>query len=781
MRGKPCSHPSKLLEDHLINTNNIALSIAGHYGLSLSEKEQAALLLHDLGKAHPAFQKRLCRACPDAGSCPQVCRKSPPDQVYTGHAAPSASLAMAYTKDVVLSEAIRRHHGALQDLTEVKAYWVNGNYAERVKELEAIYSWPGAAALELWEQVPRSWLENFPGEDDWYNLCFDLLEMDMPGDDPQAMSKLWIDLRKIYSLLVAADRWDAAVGKEWQTDGLNIEPLRIQGFLETIKDKAQELGRGGLAQWRTAIYDQVLGHAAEKMTAPGLYTLTLPTGAGKTLIGLSTAALAAKRFFGTGIIYVLPFISLVEQNAEVAGQLFGQVQEDHHLAYQDIDELKQYSEDVPRQEFVSFFRYWDAPVIVTTLSKLWEVIYSPRANDSMNFHRLSRAVVVLDEPQSIPVKYWEGLGKTLELIAEEWDTTFILMTATQPGIVKGVELVKEKVHFPRERYSVNWVNTPLTVDDLPVFLDDKGWQSEDSLVILNTRESALRTFLAAVERKLPAYLLSRWLTATDRTKTMQTLQAMEEKKQQRCLVSTQVVEAGVDLDFALAFRDLAPFDSIIQAAGRCNRHAGYEGLREVWVAELENEQGRALSSFVYDKTLLNQTRTILAGSQVLPERDVPGKVSEYYRLLEQAVAQDEIWPDLCSGRWGSYRYLYDLQMPEVSLVIDRDGTVADLLEELSSLPAGFKTLARRRNINREIGRHTISVAEKYLQEWDTRLTGFMITDTRPALEKIPNTNLWILHPEGIGQVYSSQFGFIPLKYYEQIRDLDDRSYEGETD
>jgi CRISPR-associated endonuclease/helicase Cas3 len=275
------------------------------------------------------------------------------------------------------------------------------------------------------------------------------------------------------------------------------------------------------------------------------------------------------------------------------------------------------------------------------------------------------------------------------------------MTATQPGIVKGVELVKETVHFPRERYSINWVNTPLMVDDLPVFLDDKGWQSEDSLVILNTRESALRTFLAAVERKLPAYLLSRWLTAVDRTKTMQTLQEMEEQKQQRCLVSTQVVEAGVDLDFALGFRDLAPFDSIIQAAGRCNRHAGYEGLREVWVAELANEQGRTLSSFVYDKTLLNQTRTLLSGSQVIPERDVPDKVSEYYRLLEQAVAQDEIWADLCSGKWGSYRYLYDLQMPEVSLVIDSDGTVAELLEELSSLPAGFKTLARRRNINRE--------------------------------------------------------------------------------
>ena len=780
MRGKPCSHPGKLLEDHLINTRDIASSMAEHYGLAFSAKEQAALLLHDLGKAHPAFQKRLCRACPLAGSCSQVCRRSQSDQVYIGHAAPSATLAMAFIRDVFLSEAIRRHHGALQDLSEVRSYWINGDYADRVQELKPIYTWPGASALRLWQKVPHTWLDSLPSEDDWYDLCFDLLEAEMPADDPRAMRELWLDQRKIYGLLVAADRWDAAVGKEWQTEVLNIEPQRFQAYLHTITEKAQELGREGLAPWRTGVYEQVMARAAEVMTTPGLYTLTLPTGAGKTLVGLSAAALAAQRFSATGIIYVLPFISLVEQNAEVAEQLFDLVQEDHHLAYQDIDENLQYSNGV-REEFISFFRYWDAPVIITTLSKLWEVIYSPRANHTMNFHRLSRAVVVMDEPQSIPVRYWQGLGKTLELIARNWDTSFILMTATQPGIIKGVELVKDTVYFPRERYSINWVNTPLTIDDLPVFLDDKGWQKEDTLVILNTRESALSTYLAAVDRELPAFLLSRWLTAADRRKTMQTLRDREKKKLPRCLVSTQVVEAGVDLDFALVFRDLAPFDSIIQAAGRCNRNAGSEELGKVWVSELENEKGCRLSSFVYDKTLLNQTRMLLAKNQVLSERDVPVKVSEYYRLLEQAVAPDEIWTDLSSGRWGSYRYLYDLQMPEVSLAIDSNGYVTRLLEELDGLPAGFKTLSRRRQINRDIGRHTISVAEKYLEEWETRLAGFMISDTRPALEKASGTDLWILHPEGIGQVYSPQFGFIPLRYHDQIRDLHHCGHKGEED
>ena len=97
---------------------------------------------------------------------------------------------------------------------------------------------------------------------------------------------------------------------------------------------------------------------------------------------------------------------------------------------------------------MSFFRYWDMPIIVTTLSKLWDTIYSPRANDTMNFHRLSQSIVVLDEPQTIPAEYWDGFGKTLELLNQQWQTTFILMTATQPAIVHGTELAPEKVSFP---------------------------------------------------------------------------------------------------------------------------------------------------------------------------------------------------------------------------------------------------------------------------------------------------------------------------------------------
>lgn len=772
MRGKPCSHPDKLLENHLINTKDIALKIAEHYKLPITEEEKAAFLMHDLGKAHPVFQYRLCRACPKSQECQAACVKKEADLIDVGHAAPSATLAMAYTKNLLVSEAVRCHHTHLKNIEDVRGYWVNGDYEDRIQELKAIYTWEGLSKLGLWSKPLLNWIEDFPAEEEWYDLCFELTELDLPVNEPDQMSKLWLDLRKIYSLLVTADRIDAVIGN-WETTKLNILPDRIHQYLDKIKNEANSLGRGSLVNWRTGLYEKIIANAKEKLVKPDIYTLTLPTGAGKTLIGLSTAALAVEKFNATGIIYVLPFISLVEQNAEVAGHLFEIVQEDHHLAYSETDENNTDQRETAKNDFLSFFRYWDNPVVVTTLSKLWEVLYSPRANDAMNFHRLSHAVVLLDEPQTIPVRYWEGLGKTIELISKEYGTSFILMTATQPKIVQGIELVEKPVYFPKDRYIINWVGERLNIDDLPQFLDEKGWHEEDCLIILNTRESALKTYIAAKKRKLPAYLLSRWLTPADRNKKMQILKEMEKAKEKRCLIATQVVEAGVDLDFAFVFRDLAPFDSIVQAAGRCNRNGQRDSLGQVWAAELINETGRrTLSSFVYDPTLLNQTKHILASYTNLYEREVPDRVAEYYANLEQSVVPDELWPDILGGKWGSYYDLYEKPIPEVPLVIDYDGRMAELMEELKSLSPTYETLSRRRAINREIGQHTINVSLDHLKEWETHLSSFIITDEKPILEKTPFA-WWILHPEGIGKVYSFETGFVPVKYRDEIQELED--------
>lgn len=764
MLGKACSHPGKPLEDHLINTFNIARSLAEHYGLNLDENEQYSILIHDIGKAHPAFQKRLCRSCSQANTCPEANRAST-EHAYNGHANPSASLVMANTKNFILAETVRRHHGALQDLDEIKRHWVSGEYSEFIEELKTLHPWPGMIKLGIWDSVPVDFAEGFPEQESWEDLCFDQLEIFLPVKDHQAMSQLWLELRKLYSLLVTADRWDATVSSDWQPQKLRHNPQKFEDFIKQKHDQAQQRGINDLAKWRSQLYEKVISNAEQVMQRPDLYTLSLPTGAGKTLIGLAIAALAAERFQATGIIYVLPFISLVDQNAEVAKQLFEQVQEDHSLAYGE-EKYEDYA-DKKWGEFLTFFRYWDMPIVVTTLAKFWETLYSPRANDTMSFHRLSRAVVVLDEPQTIPAEYWEGLGKTLELLNQQWHTTFILMTATQPAIVQGMELAPEKVFFPKNRHRIIWDDKPLHVRQLPDFLDERGWRERDSLIIVNTREAALRTYLAARERNLPAFLLSRWLTPWDRQHILEELLRLEQAGKPRCLIATQVVEAGVDLDFDLVFRDLAPFDSIVQAAGRCNRHAKRDKPGELWVAELEDDEDRdrSLASYVYRSTLLNQTRNLLQEYMTFSEDQIALAVVEYYHRLSNSVIPDELWTDVVKGHWGTVHPLYPEQIPEDSLLIDRDGSVAKLLEELQSLPLTIENLSRRRTINRLLSQHAINVRPKLLEEWENRLGGFMIGDKQEILTR--TASWWLLHPPGIEKVYSPEAGFIPLKYSEQ--------------
>ena len=188
--------------------------------------------------------------------------------------------------------------------------------------------------------------------------------------------------------------------------------------------------------WRSEVAESCL-HSVAEIRSPGLFTLTLPTGAGKTNIGLRTAHTLAKKLGYSTIVYALPFISIVEQNAEFAKKVFGveSVQEDHSLmlsGLDDEDEAENESSeyDIPGKEAdrtmawrrsMRLFRYWGSPVIVTTMVQLWNTIFNPKAGATIDFHRLRSAVVLMDEPQGIDCHLWPELGKVLTFIHERWD------------------------------------------------------------------------------------------------------------------------------------------------------------------------------------------------------------------------------------------------------------------------------------------------------------------------------------------------------------------------
>ncbi|WP_338826158.1 hypothetical protein MTBGP_05260 [Moorella thermoacetica] len=744
--GSVESHPGKPLENHLLCTLDLVKEIVATFALPLSRADEQAILLHDIGKAHPAFQKRLRTG-----------------QGKFGHAEPSAALVLNQARDLLCAEAVRRHHSQLQNVGEFIKFWGEWEYEERGRDvIRKLRWWPGAEkiATVIGASI-SSWLELFPAEPEWEDILYNCVDNYGIGKD-KSLVEDWLRLRILYSILVTADRYEAAVGGKINYQQLSIDEARVENFIAGLPERP-------LSGWREKVRKQVVSHSRLVLDKPGIYTLTLPTGAGKTITGLQVAMEAARRFNASGIIYVLPFVSLVEQNAGIAAQLFDRVREDHHLAYMhnDGEELSL------RERFIEFFRYWQEPVVVTTLAKLWEVLYSPRANDTMSFHRLSRAVVILDEPQAIPANCWEGFGKTLELLSSRLGTTFILMTATQPEIATGTELVPEPVSFPEARHELHWMKGPVTIPDAAGFLESQGVLVKDSLIVLNTRQSALLMWIEMKKRGLKPYFLSRWVTPVDRTRTMEELTVKEKLGEKRCLVATQVIEAGIDLDFDLVFRDLGPMDSIIQVAGRCNRNCRPQ-KGQVFITELVDDNGRSLATYVYDGVLLNQTRLILEKNHDFDEAACRDIVKEYYQNVQEAISNSDLWTNILEGKWGDYLPLFEESSPDEGLlIVDYNGTVADdlavLQQPVNEAGDKMEALRQKREVFRKLSLQAVPVPVKFLEEWFQR-SGSMIIGAGENIIYSAGAGLWVVQGEGIGRIYRRDVGFVPAAVADLLED-----------
>ena len=610
LSGDIRSHPDRLLRDHLDGTYLLMSDISAYHGLEdivPDDVLEAAGITHDLGKCHKLFQEHL-------------------DGKGEGvdHSLPSAwftlDMAEKYrdseeTPLIWIMESVRRHHTHMDDASSAAGFWeayTPEQYLERCGMMKKLVpSWTEFMTAEEWEGYADALFMN---------------------DESFINEKTWLFYRLLYSLLVTADRMDAVGIRSLKMD--NIPVLKMPDF---SSDKASPLN-----DWRSEVHNLCM-KAAEKINKPGLFTLTLPTGAGKTITGLDIAHSMAEKWHGRTIIYAMPFISIIEQNSSVAKGLFGKenVQEDHSKGYIRVTEG---NSKTPWSRMQNIFRYWRSPVVLTTMVQLWEAIYSPRANDSMDFHRLSNAVVIMDEPQTVNPRYWKGFGKTLQFLSDRLGTTFILMTATQPSS----EIAPQTIEFPYNRHGYTVLPGKHGLESLPGLIakhiDD--FPDGSGLMVLNTRVSALQVY-RMLKDKLPGpvLFLSTWMVPRHRRKIMEVLKYLEEKKIKHYLVSTQAVEAGVDLDFDWVFRDMGPLDSIIQVAGRCNRHCRKQKQGKVLVAELQTEKGRSYCNMVYDDLLLDSSRRYLQlpdSVNTFDESSVKSIVKEYYASLDDVLGKEPV-------------------------------------------------------------------------------------------------------------------------------------------
>lgn len=594
------------LRDHLTRVAFLTRKFARAFG----EPELGYLigLWHDLGKANPEFQRYL-----DACSRKQRCSPVP-------HAAAGAAYAYRYLRHLVLENwqdvvlPILGHHAGLSDIGDAAARLGN---------------WSDNAVLEAMHMLASS----------------------LPSAKAPARvsgeTRRELRIRMLFSALVDADYRDteehfspgrANLRGEW-TRPVDLWPIFRADQLRLMWHgrRASDVNRV-----RGLVYRECVRQA---QLSPGIFRLTVPTGGGKTrsTLGFALRHAAEHRAHGfRRVIVALPYTSITEQTSSEYRRILGdRLVLEHHSQVQSPDDE---DEDETSLKYRLATENWDHPLIITTTVQLFESLFHNRPGACRKLHNIARSILILDEVQALPTELLKPTLDVLRDLVENYGVTLVLSTATQPAFddtpyiseISG-HLIREIVPNPGRLFgapgmqrvafeAVRWSQ------DLDELADELNLSACDQvMVVFNTRKAALDMVERLIKRRARGiFHLSSSLCGAHRATLLGKIKArlaLRNPKPVR-LVCTQVVEAGVDLDFPVVYRALGPLDRIVQAAGRCNREGRRSSLGTVIVFDYEENRSPPGAYRIG----LDEARTILSRNNPARLHD-PDLYSEYFRCL----------------------------------------------------------------------------------------------------------------------------------------------------
>lgn len=545
------------LVEHSENVARLAAQMALVFGSE--NAAYAAGLFHDLGKYNLAFQRRL------EGTNVRV------DHSTAGAVLlPLLTVGMNRAIAKLIAYVIAGHHAGLPDMINE-----SGSLSERVRdfknELDAV--WKQELLFDLQSLVP--------------SFAFS------KTDNSRAAFQFSFLGRMIFSCLVDADYKDTEAfydklenrqrDREWHP----LQKLLPQ-FISAFDAKMNSMSKADteVNRLRTNILNHVRAQAAQK---PGLFTLTVPTGGGKTLASLGFALDHAKLHGHDRIIYAIPFTSIIDQTAAIFGDLLDAEHIlEHHSAIDNEASGKGQRRDW-RDKLKLAMEDWAAPIVVTTNVQFFESLFASRTSAARKLHNIANSVIILDEAQTIPRHLLSPCMRVLDELAKNYKCSIVLCTATQPATdarnfsdhhpaglpLEGRELAPDPQHLSNSLRRVT-IQKPRMMSNDDVLSELQ--QTSQGLVIVNSRKHALALYQAAKKSGLDALVhLTTRQCAVDRRKILAQVRERLRCNQSCRVIATSLVEAGVDVDFLRVWRAEAGLDQIAQAAGRCNR----EGKRPI--------------------------------------------------------------------------------------------------------------------------------------------------------------------------------------------------------
>lgn len=681
------------LEEHLRQTAQLSKDFASAFGAD--EWGYIAGLLHDLGKAADEFQAYLRR------------ENGLDDSEYDGcgvgrvnHSSAGASLAEELFSDDhrpfgrILAYLIAGHHAGLPDY-----HACDGGMGALQKRLEE-----GKANLERIRTKIKT-LAPLQRYLDKKKKNFHSLNK-LPDFVKKENFHFWV--RMLFSCLVDADflntetsmnpvQAQQRVRNSGQSQQCNSDSPLMK-LKDVLDQHMTELSTNDtiVNQARHEILQACRAAAKDK---PGLFSLTVPTGGGKTLAAMSFALDHAILHDKNRVIYVIPYTSIIEQTAETLACIFGPENVVEH--HSNLDPEK----ETLRTRLAS--ENWDAPIIVTTNVQFFESLFAARSSRCRKLHNLVNSVVILDEAQMVPPKLLSPCVSAINELTQNYGITLVLSTATQPALpnlTQPTEIIPESlnlyeqlqrtdIRFPKEmKERSDW-------ESISVCLQEH----DQVLCVVNTRRDCYDLFQLMPEGTIH---LSALMCGEHRSRIIKSIKEHLKTGKQLRVISTQLVEAGVDIDFPVVYRALAGLDSIAQAAGRCNREGKLDQRGEVVVFIPPHSSPRGL---------LHKGENTTRELRALPDFD-PQTVESYTRyfnlfyskvndtgvkFLDDLTPSDTTILDAAFRSVGKKFHLIDDQLRQPILV--RYGKGDKLIRELQSV-------GPNRTLMRKLQRYTVNLS-----------------------------------------------------------------------
>lgn len=661
--SKLYSHSDKALEQHLINSAKIAVKNLskspvrsfGKYNKEiLSKVITTSCLCHDIGKATDYFQEYLF------ASKDRKLKFKNLD--VTKHGLLSAVVSFYATNKQLEAEnlnsdertflsfiaflIVKRHHGNLGDvLNEVVISRKNKEMLEKqiesIDEKKLILLDQHLNRAGLLQRINKNLLKK------WItSIKKDLRKVKrrLRRLGRRKNINFYLMTNFLFSLLIDADKSEVVIGENIERKSVELDSTIVDKYKSSLDFKESRINL-----LREKAYKDVMNKSIDLNHR--VYSINLPTGLGKTFTSFAFAFNLRKRIsrvkgFASRIIYSLPFLSIIDQNAAELEKILkyngfnvdtSLLLKHHHLS--EIYYTKDDNEFEQNQAKI-LIEGWNSEIIITTFVQLFHTLLSNKNKSLRKFHRLSGSIIILDEVQSIPIKYWLLIKKVLENLAEQLDCYIVFVTATEPLIFEREEiipLIDRDYYFNKmDRVILKpKIKKDLTIEE---FADNLKIQENKSyLFIFNTIKSA-ELFYRLLKDKTDDKIafLSTHVTPFER---LMRINQMRDGKI-RFAVATQLVEAGVDIDFDIVYRDIAPLDSINQAAGRCNRNWGRDNNKgEIIVVSLKDDK-RLYSDYIYDQVLTDITRKILQQKDEIHENEFLDIINIYYQKMQQKKSDD---------------------------------------------------------------------------------------------------------------------------------------------